>query len=185
MTANKERVRRQVVLSAIPVPRVHWRSRLELPAKTRSQQSHSSCWQLGRTPAALVKIPASGTLGPRPSGKEVGHCMGPFTFGTGTYSHGRRGHSCLRSASEVDACCPLQPSVFRTATSPPVPSQIILANWTGLMMMTMMMMMIISRFLDFDPDPTVRRVDCPKGQKPGIIIFMICSCTSSNGQHYV
>lgn len=33
MTANKERVRRQVVLSAIPVPRVHWRSRLNTPGQ--------------------------------------------------------------------------------------------------------------------------------------------------------
>ncbi|KAI0532507.1 hypothetical protein GGR58DRAFT_517677 [Xylaria digitata] len=43
---------------------------------------HLSCWQLGRTSAALVKIPASGTLGPRPSVIEVCNCMGPFTFGT-------------------------------------------------------------------------------------------------------
>ncbi|KAK5627208.1 hypothetical protein RRF57_002923 [Xylaria bambusicola] len=90
MTANKERVRRQVVLSAIPVPRVRWRSRLNTPGQdaesAKSFQGHSTCWQLGRTPAALVKIPASGTLGPRPSVKEARNCMGPFTFGTGTYS---------------------------------------------------------------------------------------------------
>ncbi|KAI0969805.1 hypothetical protein F4678DRAFT_154415 [Xylaria arbuscula] len=73
MTANKERVRRQVVLSAIPVPRVRWRSRLKSPGQDAESakpfEGFSTCWQLGRTPAALVKIPASGTLGPRPSAK--------------------------------------------------------------------------------------------------------------------
>ncbi|KAI1352506.1 hypothetical protein F5Y01DRAFT_90070 [Xylaria sp. FL0043] len=72
-------------------PGYAWRSRLNTPGQDAESakpfESHRSllATRLGRTPAALVKIPASGTLGPRPSAKEACNCMGPFTFGTGTY----------------------------------------------------------------------------------------------------
>jgi hypothetical protein len=89
MTANKERVRRHVVLSAIPVPRVHWRSRLNTPGQD-AESAEPFEELLATWPARLRHSSRSLLAVPLVRGQEekkYATAWDLFVFGTGTYMH--------------------------------------------------------------------------------------------------